>query len=128
MELSEIYKLGVFLLEIIANKRLEEEFEVGESGLIEYIRMHYPGNLQKVMDEKMKLTENAFDQAKQVIGLGLMCTDQTSNQQLSLRQIFDIISRAYESVNVMVSPNQKGHMQTKTKGTSRFNQDEPFNL
>ncbi|PON61864.1 Tyrosine-protein kinase [Parasponia andersonii] len=103
---KKIYKLGVFLLEIIANKRLQKDFEE-ETGLIEYIRMHYPGNLQKAMDEKMKLTENAFDQAKQVIGLGLMCTDQTSNRQLSLRQVFDVLSKAYESVTALVSTNQK---------------------
>lgn len=91
--ISGIYKLGVFLLEIIANRRPQEEFETGEAGFIEYIRMHYPGNVQKVMDEKMKLTESTFDQAKQAIGLGLMCTDKSSNRRLNFDQIFDIISK-----------------------------------
>ncbi|POO03284.1 hypothetical protein TorRG33x02_013450 [Trema orientale] len=114
-----MYKLGVFLLEIIANKRLQEDFEE-ETGLIEYIRMHYPGNLQKAMDEKMKLTENASDQAKQVIGLGLMCTDQTSNRQLSLRQVFDVLSKAYESVTVLVSTNQKRSHGDRDKGSEQI--------
>ena len=56
--------------------------------------MRYPGNLQTVMDEKMKMTEVTFDQAKQAIGLGLVCTDQSRNQ-LSFSQIYDIISKVY---------------------------------
>ncbi|XP_062096137.1 probable serine/threonine-protein kinase At1g01540 [Humulus lupulus] len=116
----KIYKLGEFLLEIIVNKKLLEEFEGGETGLIDHIRMHYPGNLHKVLDEKMKLTENAFDQAKQIIGLGLMCTDQTSYKQLSLKQVFDIISRAYESVTVLVSPDQKRSHRDRDKESKRI--------
>ncbi|KAF3450207.1 hypothetical protein FNV43_RR06287 [Rhamnella rubrinervis] len=88
----KIYKLGVFLLEIISNRRPQEEFEKGETGFIEHVRTHYPGNIQNLMDEKMKMTEVTFDQAKRAIGLGLMCTDQ-SNQQLSFSQIYDITSK-----------------------------------
>ncbi|EXB75180.1 Putative leucine-rich repeat receptor-like serine/threonine-protein kinase [Morus notabilis] len=64
---KKIYKLGVFLLEIIANRRPHEEFEGGEAGFIEYVRMHYPANLQKAIDEKMKLTESGFEQVKQAL-------------------------------------------------------------
>ncbi|PQP94246.1 putative leucine-rich repeat receptor-like serine/threonine-protein kinase [Prunus yedoensis var. nudiflora] len=64
-----------------------------------------PGNLQKVIDKKMELTQNTFDQAKQAIGLGLMCTDASSNQQVSLGQVFDIMSRAYQSGRVLASQN-----------------------
>lgn len=103
----EIYKLGVFLLEIIANRRPHEEFEGGEAGFIEYVRMHYPANLQKAIDEKMKLTENGFEQAKQVMKLGIMCTDRTSNRQQSLKEVFNILSRAYKSFSVFTSPNHK---------------------
>ncbi|KAL5577826.1 hypothetical protein UlMin_019525 [Ulmus minor] len=106
-----IYKLGLFLLEVIAKRRPYEEFENGEAGFIEYIRRHYPGNLQKVMDEKMKLTENGFDQAKQTIRLGLLCTDQSSNTQLRLIQILDILTRACESLTILAARgNHRSHL------------------
>ncbi|KAL6282791.1 hypothetical protein ACE6H2_013720 [Prunus campanulata] len=61
--------------------------------------------VEKVIDQKMELTQNTFDQAKQAIGLGLMCTDASSNQQVSLGQVFDIMSRAYQSGRVLASQN-----------------------
>lgn len=57
--------------------------------------MHYPGNLQNVIDEKMNMTEITFDQAKQATGLGLMCTDQSRSQQLSFTEIYDITRKVY---------------------------------
>jgi hypothetical protein len=63
---SEIYKFGVFLLELIVNKMSSDhELESGEQGFIDHIRMHYPGNIRKLIDEKMKVTENSIDQVKQ---------------------------------------------------------------
>lgn len=104
----EIYKFGVFLLELIVNKMSSDhELESGEQGFIDHIRMHYPGNIRKLIDEKMKVTENSIDQVKQVIGIGLMCTDQSSNHQLHLSQICDMIIRACESWDVLESPTHK---------------------
>ncbi|XP_015900678.3 putative leucine-rich repeat receptor-like serine/threonine-protein kinase At2g24130 [Ziziphus jujuba] len=111
-----ICKFGVFLLEIIANRRPQDEFKTGEAGFVEYIRMHYPGNLQKVMDEKMKLTEITFDQAKQALGLGLMCTDNSRNRQLCFGQIFNIISSVYDS---LPSHDHKGSNTDRGKGHKR---------
>lgn len=105
--IADIYKFGIFLLETISNRRPLEEFEQGEAGFIEYIRMHYPGNLQAVIDERMKLTENLFDQAKQGIGLGLMCTDQTTGKLPSLFQISSMITRVYKSCLALTSENHK---------------------
>ncbi|CAL9016102.1 unnamed protein product [Prunus brigantina] len=116
----KMYKFGVLLLEMLLNRRPEEEFERGEAGFIEYIRMHYPGNLQKVIDQKMELTQNTFDQAKQAIGLGLMCTDALNNQQVSLGQVFDIMSRAYQSCRVLASHNHERLHSERGKGHQRM--------
>lgn len=115
-----MYKFGVLLLEMLINRRPEEEFERGEAGFIEYIRMHYPGNLQKVIDQKMELTQNTFDQAKQAIGLGLMCTDASSNQQVSLGQVLDIMSTAYQSCRVLASHNHERLHSERGKGHRRM--------
>ena len=115
-----MYKLGVLLLEMLVNRRPQEEFETGEAGFLEYIRMHYPGNLQKVIDQNLELTQNSFDQAKQAIGLGLMCTDVSSNQQLSLGQVFDIMSRAYQSCRVLASQNRERKHAERGRGHKRM--------
>ncbi|KAF5733613.1 putative ATP binding protein [Tripterygium wilfordii] len=94
---KKIYKVGMFLLEIIANRRPNEDFDEGEADFIQHIRRHYPGSLQKVIDERMKLSENMVNQAKNGIGLGLMCIDQSSTKHPSLSHIFNMISKAYES-------------------------------
>ncbi|CAN6545964.1 unnamed protein product [Malus baccata var. baccata] len=116
----KMYKLGVLLLEMLINRRPQEDFETGEAGFLEYIRMHYPGNLQKVIDQKLELTQNTFDQAKQAIGLGLMCTDVSSNQQLSLGQVFDIVSRAYQSCRVLASHNRERIHAERGRGHKRM--------
>ncbi|XVF70440.1 hypothetical protein PTKIN_Ptkin11bG0162000 [Pterospermum kingtungense] len=79
---KKIYRFGVFLLEMMTNGR--------EAG---YVKMMYPENLVKVIDHRMKLTENTFDQAKQAIGIGLMCIDR----KLGLGQIYNMITMVYES-------------------------------
>ncbi|KAM2949354.1 hypothetical protein FF1_036259 [Malus domestica] len=116
----KMYKLGVLLLEMLINRRPQEDFETGEAGFLEYIRMHYPGNLQKVIDQKLELTQNTFDQAEQAIGLGLMCTDVSSNQQLSLGQVFDIMSRAYQSCRVLASHSHERIHAERGRGHKRM--------
>lgn len=96
-----------------------DEFQSGEAGFIEHIRMHYPGVLREVVDQRMEMTENAYDQATQAIGLGLMCTDQTSTQQLNLGQISDMITQAYESWQVFESPPHKRPHGDRGKGHKR---------
>ncbi|XVF56774.1 hypothetical protein PTKIN_Ptkin06aG0146900 [Pterospermum kingtungense] len=77
-----IARFGVFLLEMMTNGR--------EAG---YVKMMYPGNLVKVTDPRMKMTENTFDQAKQAIGIGFTCIDR----KLGLGQIYNMISMVCES-------------------------------
>ncbi|XP_022720778.1 probable LRR receptor-like serine/threonine-protein kinase At2g23950 [Durio zibethinus] len=110
---KKIYRFGVFLLEMMTNGRLGKEFEGSEAGFFEYVKTQYPGNLLKVIDERMKLTENTFDQAKQAIGIGLTCTDHSTNRHLRLGQISNMITRIYESCLVLASQN---HSKSRAKG------------
>ncbi|KAJ4980753.1 hypothetical protein NE237_031590 [Protea cynaroides] len=100
------YRFGVFLLEIITNRRPQEEFEKGETGFIEWVSTHYPGNTQKVIDERIKKTGTMYEQATEGIELALMCTDLTLGHQPSLTQISNKL-KAYESSLVSSSPNNK---------------------
>ncbi|KAF5954274.1 hypothetical protein HYC85_007130 [Camellia sinensis] len=111
----EVYKLGVLVLEMVTNRRPREEFESGEAGFVEWVRMNYTNNTyaaEKVslIDERMKkTTQHTLDQATEAIGLGLMCTGLSSRgRQPSLDQISDMITTLYDSlVLVSASPNQK---------------------
>ncbi|EEF28617.1 LRR receptor kinase SERK2 [Ricinus communis] len=116
---KNIYKYGIFLLEMITNKRPQEDFETGEAGFIGYIRMSYPENLRKVIDARMKLSENMIDQAKHGIGLGLMCTDQSTSKYPSLNQIFSMLARVYQSCLVLASQGHGTAHGDGAKGHSR---------
>ncbi|KAJ8752131.1 hypothetical protein K2173_001806 [Erythroxylum novogranatense] len=106
---KKVYKLGVLLLEMIANRRPHEEFAKGEAGFIEYIRMNYPANLNDVMDTRLRISDNAFDQAKQGVGLGLLCTDQSASKYPNLNQLCNIIRKAYQTSLVLATQNHISH-------------------
>ncbi|KAJ4848295.1 hypothetical protein Tsubulata_049288 [Turnera subulata] len=102
---QRIYKFGVFLLEMITNGQLLEEFERGEAGFIQYIRASNPESLHCVVDMRMHLTESMLDQVKHGIDLGLLCTDQSTTKHPSLKQISHMIRRVYQSCPVLESHN-----------------------
>ncbi|XP_062162019.1 protein NSP-INTERACTING KINASE 2 [Alnus glutinosa] len=116
----KIYNFGVFLLELVVNRMSGDGFDSGELGFIDHIRMHYPENLRKLIDERMKMTDNSIDQVKEVVGIGLMCTDQSNSHQLHMGQISDMIIRAYESWNVLESPTHKRSHGDRGKGHKRI--------
>ncbi|CAK7357364.1 unnamed protein product [Dovyalis caffra] len=103
---KKIHEFGVFLLEIITNRR-SQEFDNGEAEFVEHIRTNYPENLHNVIDARMKLPENMFDQAKHGIELGLVCTDQSISKYPSLNQISHMINRVYESCLELAPQNHK---------------------
>ncbi|KAG7621213.1 Protein kinase domain [Arabidopsis suecica] len=95
---TNIFNFGLFFVEMITNLRPDLGQEDSERRYLEYIRVHYPDNLERVIDEKMKIEGRTFDQVKQAITLGLMCTDIIPPlKQPSLTQIYDLVSSLYES-------------------------------
>ncbi|XXG68563.1 hypothetical protein AAC387_Pa06g1620 [Persea americana] len=62
-------KFGVFLLELVSNRSPHEGFETGDTGFVEWIKIHYPRHIRKVIDERMKTTIITFVQVKQTIGI-----------------------------------------------------------
>ncbi|KAH7860458.1 hypothetical protein Vadar_013665 [Vaccinium darrowii] len=103
---KKVYKFGVLLLEMVTNRSPGEEFERGEAGFIEWVRMHFPKNVCSLIDEK-KRTEHTLDQATRAIELGLMCTDMSRAMQPRLDQIFENLTAIYNSILASASPNRK---------------------
>ncbi|KAJ9691338.1 hypothetical protein PVL29_013497 [Vitis rotundifolia] len=103
----KIYKFGMLVLEMVTNKRPREEFERGEADFIEWIRMHHPGKVHKVIDERMKKTGNTVDQATQGIGMGLMCADLSRGWHPSFDLIYRMMSKLSDSCQVAASPDHK---------------------
>lgn len=96
----------MFILEIVSNMRPMEEVNGAEAGFLQWFRLHYPHDLQKLIDERMKKKELVIDQAKEVIELGLLCTDLSCvHEQPSWDQISYVLSR--NSSMVSVSTNRR---------------------
>lgn len=107
---SEIYKFGVLVLEMITNRRPREEFESKEVSFVEWVRKNYPENSEEVIDEKLKRTGHDFDHATEALELGLMCTDTVHGQQPSLDEVYDVISRLHRCcVATTSSIHRSGH-------------------
>ncbi|KAL0737979.1 hypothetical protein Bca4012_014189 [Brassica carinata] len=94
---TNVFNFGLFLLEVITNLKPDEEQEDSEMRYLEYIRVHCPGNVERVVDEKMKIEERTLEKVKEAITLGLMCTDRTPLKQPSFTQVYDMVVSLYES-------------------------------
>ena len=112
-------KFGVFLLEMILNKSVQEDFDGDDAGFVSYMRTLHLANLQKMIDERINVTETTLHQVKQALSLGLMCIDQSNKEQPSLAQIFNIVSKAYKANLVLPSANHKTFHGDKVKGHKR---------
>jgi hypothetical protein len=115
----EICKFGVFLLEMILNKRIQEEFDGNDAGFIIYMRTLHHAELQQMIDERMDLNETTLHQVKQALSLGLMCIDQSNNEYPSLAHIFNVVSKAHKANLVLTSSNHKTFHGDKVKGHKR---------
>ncbi|CAL0329589.1 unnamed protein product [Lupinus luteus] len=94
---AKISEIGVFMLEIILSKRVQEEFDEGESGFINYMRTLHSEDLLQMIDERMEVTETTNYHVEKVISLGLLCIDQSSSEKPSLGVIFSTIATAYKA-------------------------------
>ncbi|XP_051128857.1 brassinosteroid LRR receptor kinase [Andrographis paniculata] len=94
---SDKHKLGVFLLEMVTNRRPTEELENnkdgGSVGFVEWVRSHCPGKLELVIDRRMglKKMDDVCD-AVGVIQLGLMCMEPSTRRQPTWDQIHHMLS------------------------------------
>ncbi|KAG9160220.1 hypothetical protein Leryth_026461 [Lithospermum erythrorhizon] len=84
----KIFKLGVFILEMVTNKRAHEDFERAEASFVEWVRINHPDNLEGVIDMRMKKTAHLIDQTTEAIALGLTCTNLPGAEQPSWEQIY----------------------------------------
>lgn len=107
-----IHRFGVFLLEMILNRKVLEEFDRGDAGFTRYVRTLNLSDLKQMINERMEVTETNFHQVKQTLSLGLMCIDQSNNEQPNLDLILNTIARAYKASLVLPSANHrfKGHI------------------
>ncbi|KAL3537961.1 hypothetical protein ACH5RR_001327 [Cinchona calisaya] len=105
---KKVHKFGMFILEMVSNMRPMKDFDGAEAGFLHWIRLHYPDNLQKLIDERMKKKELVIDQAKEVIELGLLCTDLSgAHEQPSWDQISYVLSK--NSCIVLASSDHRRH-------------------
>ncbi|KAL8508278.1 hypothetical protein ACS0TY_018751 [Phlomoides rotata] len=89
---KRVYRFGMFLLEMVTNRRTREEFEKKEMGFREWVRLNYPEKLENLIDTRMKKTVEIVSEASEIIELGLICTDSSSRKQPSWDRVCDILS------------------------------------
>ncbi|XP_073004013.1 putative G-type lectin S-receptor-like serine/threonine-protein kinase At1g61610 [Typha latifolia] len=94
---KKVYNFGLLLLELVANRSPGEGFERGESGFLQWMRMQCQGHaLRKVIDEKMALTATSYEQIKQMVEIGLACTDVSADHMTpTINDISRLLHKIY---------------------------------
>lgn len=85
------------MLELILDKKVQEEFDGDDAEFVRYIRTLNSADLLQIIDERMEITEANFHQVKQALYLGLMCVDQSNSEKRSLGMILNTVARAYKT-------------------------------
>ncbi|KAF5187768.1 kinase domain [Thalictrum thalictroides] len=101
---KNIYKFGVLLLEMIANKQ-PKDFKQCEASLIEWVKTHYQENIWKAIDDTLTKAGITHEQANKGIRFGIMCAEIRTKHHFKMAQVYDIITRFYESTRISRSPN-----------------------
>ncbi|XP_027109479.1 uncharacterized protein [Coffea arabica] len=120
---KRIFKFGLFILEMVSNMRPMEEVESSEAGFVQWFRLHYPQNFEKLIDEKMKMKETVVDQAKEAIELGLLCTDLSGvREQPSWDQISYVLSKS--SCKALAGSDHRRYHQVDGRRKAKFLQTD----
>ncbi|KAG8385175.1 hypothetical protein BUALT_Bualt03G0014600 [Buddleja alternifolia] len=105
--LKKMYKFGVFILEIVTTRRAVEELEKDDTSFLEWVKLHYPENLENVIDERMKKNADIVSHAVEVVKFGLMCTDLSNSRQPSWDTIYAVLSNISSTAGISSSTDHR---------------------
>ncbi|XP_068649186.1 putative leucine-rich repeat receptor-like serine/threonine-protein kinase At2g24130 [Aristolochia californica] len=99
---GDVYSFGVLVLEMVTGKRPTDEFFNGCLSLIRWVKTHYHGRLEKVIDSS--LLRASWDQSSEVrsmwevalvelIELGLLCTQEAPSTRPIMVDAADDLAR-----------------------------------
>lgn len=75
-----MYEFGVLVFESVTNR-----WDSGkrESGVVEWVKLHYPGNMEDLIDGRMEKTAETVSEAAQLLQFGLTCVDLSTRRHPS---------------------------------------------
>lgn len=99
---GDVYSFGILVLEIVTGKKPTDDMFVGGLSLPKWVKSHYHGQLEKVIDSS--LMRAAWDQSAEVrnmsqvaiselIELGLLCTQEAPSTRPTMLDAADDLDR-----------------------------------
>ncbi|XVE60243.1 hypothetical protein DITRI_Ditri05aG0112900 [Diplodiscus trichospermus] len=99
---GDVYSFGVVVLEMVTRKRPTDDMFVGDLNLHRWVKSHYHGRIEKVVDSS--LIRASRDQSprvkrmwevaiRELIKLGILCTQQTPSTRPTMLDAADDLDR-----------------------------------
>lgn len=85
------------MLEIVTGRLAGEDLAKNEGGFVEWVTLHYPGDVESLIDRRMTEAAAIVTEAAAVVELGLVCTDSSSRRQQSWDKFCDILLKISHS-------------------------------
>ncbi|KAK4440278.1 L-type lectin-domain containing receptor kinase IV.3 [Sesamum alatum] len=102
---KKTYEFGMFMLEIVTNRRGSKELDQKSVDIVEWVKSNYPDNVENVIDKRMKKTVEIVSEAAEVLEFGLTCIDASNSHQPSWDRICDLLSDISSTAIPSASPD-----------------------
>jgi hypothetical protein len=99
---GDVYSFGVLVLEMVTRKRPTDDMFVGGLNLHKWVKTHYHGRLERVVDPSlMRASRDQFHEVKrmwevaigELVELGILCTQESPSTRPTMLDAADDLDR-----------------------------------
>lgn len=113
---GDIYSYGVLLLEMLTGKRPTDSFNLGETSLVNHVKMAYPNKLLEILDASATYSGNTQDVMDLVIHpvfrLALACCQGSPRQRIKMDSVVEKLNAIKKACAALMAVHDEGNVAT----------------
>jgi len=113
---GDIYSYGVLLLEMLTGKRPTDSFNLGETRLVNHVKMAYPNKLLEILDASATYSGNTQDVMDLVIHpvfrLALACCQGSPRQRIKMDSVVEKLNAIKKACAALMAVHDEGNVAT----------------